>query len=145
MRSRGGFATAVGIMAAILAFVSLPAGAATQPGVSITGEVVFTTQDQKIIKEYYQGGQGKLPPGLAKRAKLPPGLRKHIERDGTLPPGLQKKIQPLPVELEQRLTPLPSGVTRASIGVDVIIVDKTTKKILDVMRDVIQLGKDIAK
>lgn len=146
MRSKSGHATAAGILAGLLAFVAPPVVAATQAGVTIKGEIVFTTQDQKIIREYFRGGQGGLPPGLAKRGgKLPPGLRRHIEKNGTLPPGLQKKIEAFPVVLERRLSPLPSGVIRVSIGTDVIILDRTTNKILDIVRDVVRLERDIAK
>ncbi len=40
---------------------------------------------------------------------LPPGLEKQLQERGTLLPGLQKKIQPVPMDLERRLPPPPPG------------------------------------
>lgn len=121
-------------------------------------QIVFTPEERKIVREYYskdivveawgQEGKGKgkgLPPGLAKKQRLPPGLRKQLQRNGTLPPGLEKKMEPLPQELDVRLKPLPPEHVRVVIGTDVIILDKTTQKILDIMRDVAILTRDITK
>ncbi len=122
--------------------------------VAVQGEVrvVFSSQERQIIRQYYSkelGGKVKgrkgLPPGLAKREKLPPGLQKQIQRNGTLPPGLQQKLEPLPGELEVRLRPLPPEYTRVVIGTDVIILDRTTQKVLDIMRDVAVLAWDITR
>jgi len=82
---------------------------------------------------------------LAKREKLPPGLQKQLQKNGTLPPGLQKKIEPLPTTLEGRLRRLPPDAERVVIGRDVIILDKTTQKILDIIREIAILHRDITK
>ena len=127
--------------------------------VSVQGkvEIVFTPQERQMIREYYSKeiieqaggvkGKGKkgLPPGLAKKEKLPPGIRKQLQRNGTLPPGLEKKMEPLPKEVEVRMKQLPPEYTRVVIGTDVIILDKTTQKILDIIHDVAILARDIAK
>jgi hypothetical protein len=127
--------------------------------VSVQGkvEIVFTPQERQIIREYYSkeiieqagGAKGKgkkgLPPGLAKREKLPPGIQKQLRRNGTLPPGLEKKMEPLPKEVEVRMKQLPPECTRVVIGTDVIILDKTTQKILDIIHDVAILARDIAR
>ncbi len=63
-----------------------------------------------------------MPPGLAKRDSLPPGLAK---RD--LPPGLQKK-----------LGNAPPGTERVIAGDDVVLIEKATGKILDVIVDVLK-------
>jgi len=107
--------------------------------------VVFGPEDPTIIKEYYAKGSKGLPPGLAKRERLPPGLQRQLQRNGTLPPGLAKKLEPLPRELEVRLTPLPPGYVRVVVGTDVIILNKTTQKVLDILRDVAVLARDITK
>ncbi len=76
--------------------------------VTVRGEIIFTSHDRDIIRDYYGGGNSNLPPGLAKRGgNLPPGLQKHLERNGTLPPGLQKRLTPFPSDLERRLPRLP--------------------------------------
>ncbi len=143
--------------------VGLVVAGTTWAAVSVQGEVqiIFSSEERRIVREYYSKeivekaweqhgkakGKGKkgLPPGLAKREKLPPGLQKQLQRNGTLPPGLQGKLEPLPQEVEVRLRPLPPDRVRVVIGTDVIILDKTTQKILDIIRDVAVLARDIAR
>ncbi len=101
--------------------------------------VVFTVHDRDVIRDYYHNQNSSLPPGLAKRnGNLPPGLQKHLERDGTLPPGLQKRVQPFPQELERRLPPLPGTYARVTLGVDILILDRRTQRIIDVVRDILR-------
>ena len=100
--------------------------------------VIFTSHDRDIIRDYFRGGYSNLPPGLAKRGgTLPPGLQKHLERDGTLPPGLQKRLTPFPADLERRLPRLPDIYERGSIGQSVVIIDRRTQKIIDIIHDII--------
>ena len=81
-------------------------------------------------------GKGKgMPPGLAKKDELPPGLQKQLEKNGTLPPGLAKKD--LPTELESKLPAVPSGLERIIAGDDVVLLEKATGKILDVIQGVL--------
>ena len=104
----------------------------------------FLPEEHKTIVEFYHGRSagGGLPPGLAKRGgNLPPGQQKHLERNGTLPPGLQKRLQPLPVELEARLSPIPVEWRRVVLEKDVILIDRRTNKILDIIENVIDLVK----
>ncbi|MBZ5524578.1 MAG: hypothetical protein LAP21_20250 [Acidobacteriia bacterium] len=102
-------------------------------------KVVFGARDREIIRNYYRNPNSNLPPGLAKRnGQLPPGLQKHLERDGTLPPGLQKRVQPFPEDLERRLPRLPESCQRMTIGVDVLILDRRTQRIMDVIHDILR-------
>lgn len=93
-------------------------------------DVSFNDHDRQIIREYYQGRgkRKKTPPGLAKRGdKLPPGLAK---RD-VLPPGLQGRA--LPAALETRLTRLSDPFVRVRMGADIVLLDRKTRIILDVI------------
>lgn len=104
------------------------------PAVSI----VFTSHDRDIIRNYFSGGYGNLPPGLAKRGgNLPPGLQKHLQRNGTLPPGLQKKLAYFPPDLDRRLSPLPPIYRRGTVGGAVVILDSRTSRIVDVVHDIL--------
>lgn len=120
-------------------------------------EPVFTETEQVIIREVLQqtgvipnerdgvrverethvergqkGGGGKgMPPGLAKKQGLPPGLAK---RD-RLPPGLEKRA--LPDDLESRL-PRRTTTERIIVDDDVILIEKGTEIVLDILRDVIR-------
>ena len=101
------------------------------------GRPYFHQHDRQIIIKFFSSRPSNLPPGLAKRnGNLPPGLEKHLERNGTLPPGLQKRVEPLPAELEVRLPRLPQTCRRGRIGPHVVILDRKTGAILDIIRDV---------
>lgn len=99
----------------------------------------FAEHDREVITRYYAGHGSGLPPGLAKRGgNLPPGLEKQLQRNGTLPPGLQKKLQPCPVELERQLPPLPGDYRRVVIGAHIVILNRNTNVIVDIMKDVVR-------
>ena len=102
---------------------------------------LFLPEERRIIRDYYQSGAtAGLPPGLAKRGgKLPPGLQKHLQKNGTLPPGLQKRLQPIPTDLDRRLPPVPEIWERVIIGRAVILLDRRTNRILDIIENVIGL------
>lgn len=90
--------------------------------------VSFSSHDRALIEEYYGKHKKRLPPGLAKRrGGLPPGLAK---RD-RLPPGLQR--DPLPRELDARLSTLPSGYIRVRVGQDIVLLDGRTHVVIDVI------------
>ena len=94
-------------------------------------DVRIDDRDRTQIRQYYEASgrhRQDLPPGLAKReGNLPPGLAK---RD-RLPPGLQG--EPLPRDLERRLSPIPSAYVRVRIGQDVVLMDRRTRVVLDVI------------
>lgn len=103
----------------------------------------FLPEEQKIILEFFHSHASGLPPGLAKRGgNLPPGLQRHLQRNGMLPPGLQKRLQPFPVELEQRLPRIPEIWRRVILGRHVILLDRRTSRILDIIENVVGLITD---
>ena len=98
-------------------------------------KVSFSDRDREVIRDYYQKlgkrTHKKTPPGLAKRGnELPPGL---VKRD-VLPPGLQGRA--LPSALESRLTPLSDPYVRVRIGADIVLLDRNTRVIVDVVYNV---------
>jgi hypothetical protein len=62
---------------------------------------------------------------------LPPGLRKKYARTGTLPPGWQKRVQPLPVAVVERLPPPPPNCERGYVDGYAVVYNRTTRVILD--------------
>src|SRR5216684_2878411 len=89
------------------------------------GKHEFGPHDRELISSYYAGENSNLPPGLAKRG-------------GNLPPGLEKQVQPCPVELERQLPPLEAGYSRGIIGAHVVIYNRSTSVIVDIMKDVVR-------
>ena len=101
------------------------------------GRYGFRSQDREIVTRYYSKHGSGLPPGLAKRnGSLPPGLEKQLERNGTLPPGLQEKLEPCPIEITRQLPPLPPDYQRSVIGAHIVVFNRNTNIIVDVMKDV---------
>lgn len=79
-------------------------------------------------------GKGKnkqLPPGLAKRKELPPGLKRQLERRRTLPPGLA--VRELPNDLVAQLPDPSRGTDRIVVEDDIVLIEKATGRILDII------------
>ena len=98
----------------------------------------FGPDQERIIRAWFSSHYDRrnLPPGLAKRESLPPGLERQLQRNGTLPPGLQKRMEPLPIALEQQLPILSIGIRRVVISGNVVLMEEATSRILDLIRGV---------
>ena len=93
-------------------------------------DVRIGDHDRALIRDYYKSAKHKngLPPGLAKRGgNLPPGLAKRDK----LPPGLQG--DPLPHDLERRLSRLPTSYVRIRVGQDIVLMNGNTRVMVDVV------------
>src|SRR6185437_1291938 len=55
-----------------------------------------------------------------------------------LPPGLQKRLEPLPVDLDRRLPRLPEYWERMVLERDVILIDRRTNRILDIIENIVE-------
>lgn len=105
-------------------------------GINTSLAIYFSDADRRHIVNYYQGRKSKkTPPGLAKKGKLPPGLQKQIERNGHLPPGLQGRG--LPAALNGSLSNLPEGYVRLVVEKDIVLMNKKTGIVADVMPGIV--------
>jgi len=95
--------------------------------------VVFGDRDRALIRDYYRSYYKGLPPGLAKQGKVPPGHAKKLYRSQPVPPGLEWRY--LPDDLERRLSRLPDGYVRVTVGADVGIMNVRTRVIMDLIED----------
>ena len=101
---------------------------------NISVGIVFTDRDRQLIHRYYESlrhSRRKLPPGLAKKGRLPHGLAKRDQ----LPPKLAKRS--LPTDLESSLSPLTKGYVRVVVGSDVVIMNRSTRVVIDIYREVV--------
>ena len=57
-----------------------------------------------------------------------------MARNGKLPPGLQGRA--LPNDLERRLSPLPENYVRLKVGGDLVLMNRQTQVVMDVIYDV---------
>jgi Ni/Co efflux regulator RcnB len=83
----------------------------------------FEPREVRVIREYYEPRFRSLPPGLGKK----------FYRTGHLPPGWEKRMEPLPVVVERRLVPLPSGYRRGYIDGSIIVYAPRTEIVVDVV------------
>lgn len=106
----------------------------------------FSEQERRIILDVLDAvdqniagddrGKGGKNKGNGKgKNGLPPGIAMKLERGGTLPPGIAKRD--LPADLRSRL-PYRSDAIRQIVGSDVVLIEKGTDIILDVIRDVVR-------
>ncbi|TNF96009.1 MAG: hypothetical protein EP297_10990 [Gammaproteobacteria bacterium] len=125
---------------------------------STTNDIInatFSEKERQTISEYFNKhstetedepkkqkkskGKGKskgLPPGLARKEHLPPGLEKQLQRNGTLPPGLAKRD--LPADLTSSLPPVQDGMERVIADSHVVLVEKASGIIRDIIEDIVQ-------
>jgi len=87
------------------------------------GGCYFQPQDVRVITEYYG----------PRYRRLPPGLEKKLYRTGQLPPGWERRIEPMPVVVERRLPPVPSGYRRGFIDGYVVAYSPSTRVVVDVV------------
>ncbi len=109
----------------------------------VLNQPFFSDKEKELIGDFFdilrgnqesKSSKGKkgLPPGLAKKKQLPPGLAKQVEKNGILPPGLAKRD--LPNDLRSRLPDRKSIFERIIVGDDVLLIEKGTEIILDILR-----------
>jgi hypothetical protein len=124
-------------IATILA-LSAPASAG-----KISVQISFTGHEASIIRTFYREldaqhkskgkgknkGKGKGPKGL------PPGIAMNLQRGKALPPGIAK--QALPTRLIDLLPPPPHGFERISLAGKILLVERATRKIHDVLEDAV--------
>ena len=145
---------------AIAVTATLTPARAQSPTVKDLGNIIFKEVEKRAIGEFFgkktaekaTGGKGKKAKkgkrgkgkgrgrgrgqGRGRDGGLPPGLQKQLEKNGTLPPGLAKRE--LPPGLQKKLGDLPPGLERIIAGDDVVLLEKATGKILDVITDVLK-------
>jgi len=81
----------------------------------------ISREETAVVSNYYRG------------KALPPGLANKIRRGESLPPGWQKKVQPVPLVVEQRLAPVPAGCRRGIIDGAFVVYEPNRGVIVDVM------------
>lgn len=87
----------------------------------------FSTRDRLTIEEYFE----KQRNAAGKRESLPSGF----SPQDRLPASIHG--QPLPRTLESRLTVLPDAYTRLQVGQDVLLMERESRVVLDLLRGVI--------
>ena len=93
-----------------------------------SAETGFSSRDRSLVEDYYRKTRSdrKTPSG-----QVQPGLARH----SVLPSGAEG--QRLPRDLESRLTVLPATFARLVVGHDVVLIERDTRRVLDILSGVV--------
>ena len=98
-------------------------------------EVVFSTDEIRIIRAHYDSQSGNSHRGKGKHKGLPPGIAKNLARGKPLPPGIAKRS--LPYDLIRALPPVMDGHERIIVAGKILLIEIATHIIIDVLSDVL--------
>ena len=105
-------------------------GSATDAATAETGANRITSADRAAISRYFEG---RWSLANVTRQARPTKLRRRWMIGGKLPASVH--TDGLPRELEEKLSPLDAGFQRLLVGCDVLCVDVTNCRIVDVMHN----------
>lgn len=92
----------------------------------------FTDAENRLILDFFRLGSGHVPPGRPKRdSKAPAIAPKPLARGGTLTAALERWVTPFPTDLDRRLTTVPAGYRRVLYGTVALLVQDSTRLIVD--------------
>jgi hypothetical protein len=92
--------------------------------------VLFSARDRYLVLKYYNQTGARNDHSVSRE------FRRGVQRNRILSNGLYKQLQPLPPDLEPRLSAVNSIYSRGLIGQDMVIVNTRSQRIMDVIRDV---------
>ena len=98
-------------------------------------EVVFSTDEIRIIRAHYDSQSGNSHRGKGKHKGFPPGIAKNLARGKPLPPGIAKRS--LPYDLIRALPPVMDGHERIIVAGKILLIEIATHIIIDVLSDVL--------
>lgn len=92
----------------------------------------YSSADRRLVYDYYRPSSGA-PVYYRNPDPLPPGLQKKLYRTGTLPKGWRKQFVVLDPVLVRRLPPVPAYYDRGFIGGNLVLVNRNTSLVIDVV------------
>lgn len=119
------------IILALSLAAALPAGAA-----STLPKSAFSGQDRQLTDWWFSKNQGAIERTYDPDGKLPPRVDRQLAPNDKLPPNV--KVAGLPWGLERLLSPVPEGLERVIVGRHIVLLDRRTSTVLDVMREVVR-------
>lgn len=119
---------------------AVPAGASarvsSEPGDGLRPRVAFTGGDRQMTDWWFRQNAGAIKRWYDPEGKLPARLDRELAPNDPLPRQLPQAY--LPWGLERLLSPLPPGLERVIVGRHIVLVDRRTSTVLDVMREVVR-------
>lgn len=96
---------------------------------SVAAMPEFSARDRELIHDYYVEHRRA---GTLEHQRRTVGEK--LERGERIPADIERRA--LPAELERRLTPLPALYRRAIIGADVVLFNRRTRVVVDIVRGI---------
>jgi hypothetical protein len=108
-----------------------PSQSPPQASTTVGVEVVFSEDEIRIIRAYYETHSTDSRKGKG----LPPGIAKNLARGKPLPPGIAKQF--LPYDLRRELPPPPDGYERIVVAGKVLLVELATQIVRDILTEAV--------
>lgn len=112
------------------------AAGSSQAGDALRPRVAFTGGDRQTTDWWFRQNAGAIKRWYDPAGKLPARLDRELAPNDPLPRQLPQAY--LPWGLERLLSPLPPGLERVIVGRHIVLVDRRTSTVLDVMREVVR-------
>jgi hypothetical protein len=128
------------VLLLLSAGAALPAGASvaasSQPGDALRPRVAFSGSDRQTTDWWFRRNAGAIKRWYDPAGKLPAKVDRELAPNDSLPKALPQAY--LPWGLERLLSPLPPDLERVIVGRHVLLLDRRTGIVLDVMREVVR-------
>jgi hypothetical protein len=109
---------------------------AGEVGDAFRARIAFSGEDRQMTDWWFRRNEGAIRRSYDPAGKVPPRIDRELAPNDRLPVAVQKAY--LPWGLERLLSPLPAGLDRFVVGHHIVLVDRRTATVLDVMRDVVR-------
>jgi hypothetical protein len=127
----------------LLALVLLAGNAAaaitprtSDPAEAFRARIAFTGEDRQMTDWWFRRNEGAIKRSYDPAGKMPAQIDRELAPNDRLPAAVPKAY--LPWGLERLLSPLPAGLERLIVGHHIVLVDRQSARILDVMREVVR-------
>ena len=98
--------------------------------------IAFTGEDRQMTDWWFRRNEGAIRRSYDPAGKVPAQIDRELAPNDRLPAAVPKAY--LPWGLERLLSPLPAGLERLIVGHHIVLVDRQSARILDVMREVVR-------
>jgi hypothetical protein len=128
------------LLFALSLVIAVPAGAAVAPadgkGSAVLPRIAFSGEDRQMTDWWFRQHAGAIKRWYDPAGKVPSRIDRELAPNDKLPRALPKAY--LPWGLERLLSPLPPDLERVIVGHHIVLVERRTATVLDVMREVVR-------
>lgn len=123
-------------LVALVLAAAHPAGATASRENALRPRVAFSGEDRQITDRWFRRHEGAIKRSYDPEGKVPGRVDRELAPNDRLPTGVP--LAHLPWGLERQLSQLPSELDRLIVGRHLVLVERRSGTVLDVMRDVVR-------